>query len=69
MPHGNLKGNAMKTVAYPVSGDAADWVLGKQEILAATFELGTDNPLTQNFFVTDRAALMEIINTNSPWMI
>ena len=29
LPHGNIKGNAMKTVSYPVSGDAADWVLGK----------------------------------------
>jgi len=36
----------MKTVSYPVAGDAADWVLGKQGILAATFELGTDNPLS-----------------------
>lgn len=62
------KGNGPRTVGYEADGEASDWMLGKQRIIAASPELGTSDIRSNWFYIDDRDLVIDILEYNLPWV-
>ena len=68
MPKGYILGNGRQTIEYTANGEASDWMLHELGIFAMSPELGNNNKLTNDFFVYDKGALVELLDDNYGWI-
>ena len=59
-------GNASFTLDYPTNGNAGDWFTAKKNILNMDVELGSDDPLSNQFYPPQHL-LASIVNNN--WVV
>jgi hypothetical protein len=54
------RGNSMETIAYPMNGEATDWLYGERGVFAYTVEVGTGN----DGFHPDTSRIVPLIQQN-----
>lgn len=68
LPEGFVVGNGLAVVDYPANGEASDWMLGRHGIYALSPELGIKDKAAENFFISSRKTLRQVVAQNYPWM-
>ncbi|CDW72010.1 zinc carboxypeptidase family [Stylonychia lemnae] len=67
-PKGNERGNAQQVVGYEADGEACDWIFSKYQIICASPELGLQTYLANDFILSNREVVKQIIGQNFKWI-
>lgn len=54
-------GNAASTIKYTANGEASDWMLKSKGIIAMSPELGSDEKITQDFYISKKGIRLSLV--------